>query len=272
MVYILEKSRTLDEGKMADKKVIFSIHDIHVNVEDKEVVKGVSLDIRRGEKHALMGPNGSGKSSLANALAGHPNYKITSGEAFIDGENILKMDATERSLAGLFLAFQYPLAIPGVTVANFLRTAIKARTGDDDSRLRTFRGELIEKLKLLEIDKSFATRYVNDGFSGGEKKRLEILQMAMLKPRIAILDETDSGLDIDALKIVSKGINSSSSSEDGVLLVTHYQRILNYIEPDRVHVMIDGRIVKSGGAGLARQLEERGYDWIKKQIPEKIEA
>lgn len=257
---------------MVDKKVIFSIHDIHVNVEGKEVVKGVSLDIRRGEKHALMGPNGSGKSSLGNALAGHPNYEITSGKAFIDGQNLLEMDATERSLAGLFLAFQYPLAIPGVTVANFLRTAIKARSGGDDSRLRNFRKELMEKFRFLEIDKSFATRYVNDGFSGGEKKRLEILQMAMLKPRIAILDETDSGLDIDALKIVSKGINDFSTSDDAVLLVTHYQRILNYVKPHRVHVMIDGRIVKSGGPELAHQLEDQGYERMKNQIPKKIEA
>lgn len=257
---------------MADKNVIFSIHDIHVEIEGKEVVKGVSLDIKRGEKHALMGPNGSGKSSLANALAGHPSYEITSGTASIDGRNLLEMDATERSLAGLFLAFQYPLAIPGVTVANFLRTAIKARSGGDDSRLRNFRKDLMEKFELLDIHKSFATRYVNDGFSGGEKKRLEILQMAMLKPRIAILDETDSGLDIDALKIVSKGINSSSTSEDGVLLVTHYQRILNYVTPNWVHVMIDGEIVKSGGPELARQLEDQGYDLMKNRIPEKIEA
>ena len=257
---------------MADKKIIFSIRDIKVRINGKEIVKGVSLDIRRGEKHALMGPNGSGKSSLANALAGHPSYEITSGEAFIDGQNLLEMDATERSMAGLFLAFQYPLAIPGVTVANFLRTAIKARSGDNDSRMRNFRKELMEKFHLLEINKSFATRYLNDGFSGGEKKRLEILQMAMLKPRIAILDETDSGLDIDALKIVSKGINTFSTSNDGVLLVTHYQRILNYVKPDRVHVMIDGRIVKSGGPELAHQLEEQGYDRMKNQIPEKIEA
>ena len=257
---------------MVDKNVIFSIRDIHVNIEGKEVVKGVSLDIKRGEKHAIMGPNGSGKSSLANALAGHPYYEITSGEAFIGGKNLLELDATKRSLAGLFLAFQYPLAIPGVTVANFLRTAIKARFGGDDSRLRNFRKELIEKFRFLKIDKSFATRYVNDGFSGGEKKRLEILQMAMLKPRIAILDETDSGLDIDALKIVSKGINDFSTSDDGVLLVTHYQRILNYVKPDRVHVMIDGRIVKSGGPELAHQLEDQGYDRMKNQKPEKIEA
>jgi Fe-S cluster assembly ATP-binding protein len=259
------------KGTMSEKKEIFSIRDIHVTVEGKEVVKGVSLDVNPGEKHAIMGPNGSGKSSLASALAGHPAYEITSGEAYIEGKNLLEMEATERSLAGLFLAFQYPMAIPGVTVANFLRTAIKARSNGDDSRLRNFRRELSGKFELLDIDRTFATRYVNDGFSGGDK-RLEILQMAMLKPRIAILDETDSGLDIDALKIVSRGINASSTPSDGIILVTHYQRILNYVKPDRVHVMIDGRIVKSGGPDLANQLEEHGYDWMKNEKSEKIEA
>ncbi len=257
---------------MADKKILFSIRDIHVSVEGKEVVKGVSLDMQGGEKHAIMGPNGSGKSSLANALAGHPNYTITSGEAFLDGKNLLEMDATARSLAGLFLAFQYPLAIPGVTVANFLRTAMKAKFGGDEEKLRSFRKELKSRFELLEIDNSFATRYVNDGFSGGEKKRLEILQMAMLKPKVAILDETDSGLDIDALRIVSNGINASATSEDSVLLVTHYQRILNYVKPDKVHVMMDGKIVHSGGPDLARQLEDQGYDWMKPDNAEKVEA
>jgi Fe-S cluster assembly ATP-binding protein len=255
-----------------NSKTIFSIRDIHVEVEGKEIVKGVSLDIKRCEKHALMGPNGSGKSSLANALAGHPNYTITSGEAFVKGENLLEMDATGRALAGLFLGFQYPLAIPGVTVANFLRSAIKARYGKDSSELTTFRRNLMENLKLLEIDQSFATRYVNDGFSGGEKKRLEILQMAVLKPTVAVLDETDSGLDIDALKIVANGINATAPENGGVLLVTHYQRLLNYIKPDRVHVMIDGRIVRSDGPELALQLEDRGYDWLTKQVSEKVEA
>lgn len=250
---------------MKDRDIIFAFDDIHVEVEGKEVVKGISLEIGRGEKHALMGPNGSGKSSLANALAGHPNYRVTSGRAYINGKNLLEMDATERSRAGLFLAFQYPLAIPGVTVANFLRAAIKARSNGDESALRNFRKELMEKFALLEIEKSFATRYVNDGFSGGEKKRLEILQMAMLKPKVAILDETDSGLDIDALKIVSKGINASISSDEAVLLVTHYQRILNYVKPDRVHVMMNGRIVHSGGPELALELEAQGYDWMKKE-------
>ena len=247
---------------MTDSNIILSIRDIHVEVEGKEVVKGVSLDINRGEKHAIMGPNGSGKSSLANALAGHPSYQITSGEASLAGKNLLELDATERALAGLFLGFQYPMAIPGVTVANFLRSAVKARSGGDDSELKVFRKNLMEKFKLLEIDKSFATRYVNDGFSGGEKKRLEILQMSVLKPLMAILDETDSGLDIDALKIVSRGINESASADGGVLLVTHYQRLLNYVKPDKVHVMMNGRIVSSGGPELALKLEDRGYDWL----------
>ena len=247
------------------KEIIFRISNIHVEVEGKEVVKGVTLEIRRGEKHALMGPNGSGKSSLANALAGHPNYKITTGEAYIDDKNLLEMDATERSRAGLFLAFQYPLAIPGVTVANFLRAAIKARNGNDETALRTFRKDLMDKFKLLEVEKEFATRYLNDGFSGGEKKRLEILQMSMLKPRVAILDETDSGLDIDALKIVSRGINAATSGDEAILLVTHYQRILNYVKPDKVHVMMNGQIVHSGGPDLALQLEAQGYDWMKEK-------
>ncbi len=251
---------------------IFAFKDIHVEVEGKEVVKGVSLEIGKGEKHAIMGPNGSGKSSLANALAGHPGYKITKGEALIKGENLLEMDAAERSLAGLFLAFQYPSAIPGVTVANFLRTAIKARYGDDEEVLKNFRSNLKEKFKLLNMDVSFATRYVNDGFSGGEKKRLEILQMSMLNPSVAILDETDSGLDIDALKVVSEGINRTLTEENAAIVVTHYQRILNYVKPDYVHVMKDGKIVRSGGPELAMELEDKGYDWIKSEVVEKVGA
>ncbi len=248
---------------MSDNNSIFSFDDIHVEIEGKEVVRGVSMDIKKGEIHAIMGPNGSGKSSLANALAGHPAYPITNGTARIDGHDIMEMDATERALAGLFLAFQYPLAIPGVTVANFMRSAMKAKYGGDEEKLRSFRKDLKEKFALLEIDPSFATRYVNEGFSGGEKKRLEILQMAMLDPKVAILDETDSGLDIDALKIVSEGINSVASDKNGMLLVTHYQRILNYVKPDKVHVMMAGRLVRSGGPELALELEEKGYEWIK---------
>jgi len=256
------------EAIMQNKQIVFAIHDIHVEVEGKEVVKGVSLEIPRGEIHAIMGPNGSGKSSLVNALAGHPNYTVTRGEAFLDSKNLLEMDATSRARAGLFLAFQYPQAIPGVTVANFLRSALKAKSGGDDSALRDFRKDLMDKFHLLEIDKSFATRYLNDGFSGGEKKRIEILQMAMLKPLVALLDETDSGLDIDALRIVSNGINAGATKDGGILLVTHYQRMLNYVHPDMVHVMIDGRIVRSDGPELALQLEERGYEWIQNEIPQ----
>ncbi|MBD3218557.1 MAG: Fe-S cluster assembly ATPase SufC [candidate division Zixibacteria bacterium] len=257
---------------MSDKKTVFSFSDIHVEVGGNEVVKGVSLDIKEGEIHAIMGPNGSGKSSLANALAGHPSYEITGGKAMIYGKDLLEMDATERALAGLFLAFQYPLAIPGVTVANFLRAAVKAKHGGDEEALRSFRKNLKEKFKLLEVDTSFATRYVNDGFSGGEKKRLEILQMAMLDPKIGILDETDSGLDIDALKVVSKGINSVATGKNGLLLVTHYQRILNYIKPDKVHVMMNGKFVREGGPELALELEEKGYDWIKAENQQAVEV
>lgn len=257
---------------MNEKKNIFSFSDIHVEVEGKEIVKGVSLDIKEGEIHAIMGPNGSGKSSLANALAGHPNYAITSGQAYIGDQDIIGMDSTQRALNGLFLAFQYPLAIPGVTVANFLRSAMKAKHGGDEEALRSFRKELKEKFRLLEIDQSFVTRYVNDGFSGGEKKRLEILQMAMLDPKVAILDETDSGLDIDALKVVSKGINAVASDKNGMLLVTHYQRMLNYVKPDKVHIMMAGRFVRSGGPELALELEEKGYDWVKAKDQQKVEA
>jgi Fe-S cluster assembly ATP-binding protein len=262
----------MNEVNMSDKKTVFSFSDIHVEVEGNEVVKGVSLDIKEGEIHAIMGPNGSGKSSLANALAGHPSYEITGGKAMIDGKDLLEMDATERALAGLFLAFQYPLAIPGVTVANFLRAAVKAKYGGDEEALRSFRKNLKEKFKLLEVNTSFATRYVNDGFSGGEKKRLEILQMAMLDPKIGILDETDSGLDIDALKVVSKGINSVASGKNGLLLVTHYQRILNDIKPDKVHVMMNGKFVREGGPELALELEEKGYDWIKAENQQAVEV
>ena len=251
---------------MAGNDVLLSIKDLHVTVEGIEVVKGVSLEMKKGEKHAIMGPNGSGKSSMANALAGHPAYEITAGEVILDGKNLLEMDASERSIAGLFLAFQYPLAVPGVTVTNFLRSAIKAHRGDDPAVLRSFRKDMKDAFKLLEMDEVFASRYVNDGFSGGEKKRFEILQLAMLNPKIAILDETDSGLDIDALKVVSKGVNAAHTDENAVLLVTHYQRILNYVSPDFVHVMMNGNIVRSGGPELAHQLEDKGYDWIKAEL------
>lgn len=246
------------------------IKNLHVSIEDKEILKGVDLTILKGEVHAIMGPNGTGKSTLAYALMGHPAYKITAGEVLLNGIDILELAPDERSRMGMFLAFQYPVAIPGVTVANFLRTAVNARRKaanpeDKGMPIVEFRKLLREKMELLKMDNSFAGRYLNDGFSGGEKKRAEILQMAALKPEIAILDETDSGLDIDALRIVSEGVNALRGPELGVLLITHYQRILNYIKPDFVHIMLAGRVVESGGADLALHLEEQGYDWVREK-------
>ncbi len=246
---------------MNKNDALFVIDDLHVSIADKEIVRGVSLTVRAGEKHAIMGPNGSGKSTLTNAIMGHPAYTITSGRVYLRGEDITDLETNEKARKGLFLAFQYPVAVPGVTVANFLRSAVKARFGEE--RVKTFRPDLKKRLKELEIDEIFATRYLNEGFSGGEKKRLEILQMAMLEPGMALLDETDSGLDIDALKVVSDGVNRSAGEDKGLLLVTHYQRILNYIKPDFVHVFMAGRIVRSGGFELALELDERGYgDWV----------
>jgi len=249
---------------MSDKKPILEFKDIHVEVEGKEVVKGVSLTVNPGEIHAIMGKNGSGKSSLSNALMGHPSYTITKGEAYLKGESILDMEADERSRAGLFLAFQYPLAIPGVTVANFMRTALKAHRGAD-ADMTDFRKLFKAAMADLSVDQSFATRYVNDGFSGGEKKRIEILQMSLLNPAMALLDETDSGLDIDALKTVSEGINKFQNENNGVLMVTHYQRLLNYVKPHYVHVMMDGKFVTSGGPELALKLEDSGYEWLNEE-------
>ena len=246
------------------------INNLQVSVEDTEILKGVNLTIRSGEVHAVMGPNGTGKSTLAYALMGHPKYKITEGEATLDGRDLLDLDPNERSKLGLFLAFQYPVAVPGVSVANFLRTAINAhRKGqnpeDKGISIPDFRKKLKEKMALLGMDESFAGRYLNDGFSGGEKKRVEILQMATLEPKISILDETDSGLDIDALKIVAHGIKAINKKDQGILVITHYQRILNYITPDFVHVMLNGRIVESGGPELALRLEEEGYEWLREK-------
>ena len=252
---------------MSETASLFEFRNIHVEVEGKEVVKGVSLTIGPGEIHAIMGPNGSGKSSLSNALMGHPSYQITQGEAFLDGKDILGMSADERSRAGLYLAFQYPLAIPGVTVANFMRAALQAHRGKD-AGMSDFRKLFKAEMKALSVDESFATRYLNDGFSGGEKKRVEILQMSVLNPRMALLDETDSGLDIDALKVVSEGINRFHSDRNGLLLVTHYQRLLNYVKPHHVHVMMQGKLVKSGGPELALKLEELGYDWVENELRE----
>ena len=247
------------------------IKDLHVNIAEKEILKGVTLSVANGEVHAIMGPNGTGKSTLAYALMGHPSYDVTDGEVTFGGKNLLEMKTDERSRTGLFLAFQYPVSIPGVTVANFLRTAVNARRKainpeDKGVPILEFRNQLKEQMNLLKMDQSFAGRYLNEGFSGGEKKRAEVLQMAMLKPEIAILDETDSGLDIDALKIVSEGVNLLKEQNVGVLLITHYQRMLNYIKPDYVHVMMGGRIVESGGAELALHLEEHGYEWIKEKV------
>lgn len=246
------------------------IKDLHAGVEGKEILKGVDLTVRPGEIHALMGPNGTGKSTLAYILMGHPNFEVFSGEAMFKGQNILELDADERSRLGLFLAFQYPVAIPGVSVANFLRTAINAKRREQDPEdkgipVPEFRRMLKEKMDLLDMPHEFAGRYLNEGFSGGEKKRAEILQLASLNPEIAILDETDSGLDIDALRVVADGVNRLAGSDLGVLLITHYQRILNYIQPSFVHVMLDGRIVESGEAELAEELEAKGYDWVRER-------
>jgi len=246
------------------------INNLHVNVDDTEILRGVDLTIKTGEVHAIMGPNGTGKSTLAYALMGHPKYEITQGEATLDGKDLLNLDPNERSELGLFLAFQYPVAVPGVSVANFLRTAINAhrKSKDPDDKgisIPDFRKKLKEQLALLDMDETFAGRYLNDGFSGGEKKRVEILQMATLEPKFSILDETDSGLDIDALKIVADGVNTIRKKDQGILVITHYQRILNYIKPDFVHVMLNGRIVESGGPELALRLEAEGYEWLREK-------
>ena len=252
---------------MTTAKPTLEIRDLHVAVEGKPILKGLSLAVNKGEVHALMGPNGSGKSTLANSLMGNPKYEITGGSILLNGTDILELSADERARKGLFLAFQYPTAIPGVSVANFLRMALTARRKEMGMEKplppKEFRALMKEKMALLKMDDSFAGRYINDGFSGGEKKRAEILQMAVLQPEIAVLDETDSGLDIDALRIVSEGVNALSGPNLGVLLITHYQRILNYIKPQFVHVLVDGRIVKSGGPELAHELEAQGYDWVR---------
>jgi Fe-S cluster assembly ATP-binding protein len=243
------------------------IKNLHVSTGDKEIVKGVTLTINTGEIHAIMGPNGTGKSTLAKAIAGHPDYTITEGDVLIDGKSILEMESDERAREGIFLAFQYPSEIPGVSIANFLRAAIQARMAEgEEIDASGYYKRLYQKMDLLQIDRKFTSRSVNEGFSGGEKKRSEILQMAMLEPRFALMDETDSGLDIDALRIVSDGVNQLRGPNLGILLITHYQRLLSYIVPDHVHVMIDGRIVKSGDKSLALELESRGYDWVKQEF------
>ena len=253
------------------------IRNLHVNIEGKEILKGVDLTVEQGKVHAIMGPNGTGKSTLAYTLMGHPSYTVTEGEVHFKGQNLLELEPDERSRLGIFLAFQYPVAIPGVTVANFLRTAINARRRaanpeDKGMPIPEFRKMLKEKMNLLQVDQNFAGRYLNEGFSGGEKKRAEILQMATLTPEIAILDETDSGLDIDALRIVADGVNALMNKDLGILIITHYQRLLNYIKPDYVHVMLDGKIVESGGPDLALHLEDQGYEWVREKYEEPSEA
>lgn len=240
------------------------IKDLHANVEDTPILKGVNLEIPKGEVHAIMGPNGSGKSTLSKVIAGHEDYEVTSGSVTLDGQDILDLDVDERSREGIFLAFQYPAEVPGVSNANFIRAALQARLpeGEEIDAVAYYKN-LYSKMDVLEMDRKFTARAVNEGFSGGEKKRNEILQMMMLEPKYCILDETDSGLDIDALKIVAKGVNAMRSPERGFLVITHYQRLLDYIEPDHVHVMHDGQIVKSGDKHLALELEEKGYDFLK---------
>jgi len=247
--------------------VILDIRDLKADVAGRNILKGLNLTVRAGEVHAIMGPNGTGKSTLAKVIAGHPDYTITSGDVLLDGKSILEFEADERARAGLFLAFQYPSEIPGVSIANFLRAAVQARMAEGEEIDATaYYKRLYSKMDMLKMDRKFTSRSVNEGFSGGEKKRCEILQMAMLEPKFALMDETDSGLDIDALRIVADGVNTLRGPKLGVLMITHYQRLLSYIVPDFVHVMYDGRIVKSGNKELALELEAKGYDWVKKEF------
>jgi len=246
---------------------LLKITNLHAVIAEDgtEILRGVDLEIGAGEIHAIMGPNGSGKSTLAKVLTGHPAYEVTAGEVRFKGRDLLELGADERARAGLFLAFQYPVEIPGVSIANFLRSAVQSRS-EEEVDIFDFQERLLERMRLLEMDPAFASRSVNEGFSGGEKKRNEVLQMAMLEPDLAVLDETDSGLDIDALKVVAGGVNSLRGPEFSALLITHYQRILRYLQPDFVHVMVEGRIVRSGGPELAQELEEKGYEWIRERL------
>ncbi len=245
--------------------LMLKVENLHAEIDGQEILKGVDLEVNLGEIHAIMGPNGSGKSTLANVMMGHPRYEVTEGSITFDGEDVLEMEPDERARAGMFLAFQYPSEIPGVSVANFLRTAVNSVREQELNPMEMYK-LLQEKMKIMKMDPSFAERYLNEGFSGGEKKRNEILQLLMLDPKLAILDETDSGLDIDALQVVARGVNEMRGPEFSAVLITHYQRILRYIEPDRVHVMLDGRIVTSGGKKLAEELEDKGYDWVRQEF------
>ena len=244
---------------------MLKIEDLHVEIDGQEIVKGLDLEVGKGEIHAIMGPNGSGKSTLANVLMGHPRYEVTGGSITFQGEDVFELEPDERAKLGMFLAFQYPSEVPGVSVANFLRTAVNSVREEELSPMEMYR-LIQEKMSIMQMDPKFAERYLNEGFSGGEKKRNEILQMLMLDPKLAIMDETDSGLDIDALQVVAKGVNEMKGPEFSAVIITHYQRILRYIEPDRVHVMLDGRLVTSGGKELADDLEEKGYDWVRQEF------
>ncbi|MEZ4787472.1 MAG: Fe-S cluster assembly ATPase SufC [Flavobacterium haoranii] len=248
---------------------MLTIKNLHASVEDKEILKGINLEVKAGEVHAIMGPNGAGKSTLSSIIAGNENYEVTEGEIILDGEDIAELAPEERAHAGVFLSFQYPVEIPGVSVTNFIKTAInesRKAKGQEEMPANEMLKKIREKSELLEMDKKFLSRSLNEGFSGGEKKRNEIFQMAMLEPKVAILDETDSGLDIDALRIVANGVNKLKSADNAVVVITHYQRLLDYIVPDFVHVLMDGKIVKSGTKDLALELEEKGYDWIKAEL------
>jgi len=244
---------------------MLKIEDLHVEIDGQEIVKGLDLEVGKGEIHAIMGPNGSGKSTLANVLMGHPRYEVTGGSITFQGEDVFELEPDERAKLGMFLAFQYPSEVPGVSVANFLRTAVNSVREEELSPMEMYR-LLQEKMGIMQMDPKFAERYLNEGFSGGEKKRNEILQMLMLDPTLAIMDETDSGLDIDALQVVARGVNELRGPEFSAVIITHYQRILRYIEPDHVHVMLDGRLVTSGGKELADDLEEKGYDWVRQEF------
>ena len=244
---------------------MLKIENLRAEIDGQEIVKGLDLEVGKGEVHAIMGPNGSGKSTLANVLMGHPRYEVTGGSITFQGEDVLEMEADERAKLGMFLAFQYPSEVPGVSVANFLRTAVNAVREEELSPMEMFR-LIQDKMKVMQMDPKFAERYLNEGFSGGEKKRNEILQMLMLEPKLAIMDETDSGLDIDALQVVSKGVNELRGPEFSAVIITHYQRILRYLEPDHVHVMLDGRLVTSGGKELALELEDKGYEWVRQEF------
>ncbi|HET6660278.1 MAG TPA: Fe-S cluster assembly ATPase SufC [Rubrobacter sp.] len=244
---------------------MLKIEDLQIEIDGQEIVKGLDLEVGKGEIHAIMGPNGSGKSTLANVLMGHPRYEVTGGSITFQGEDVFELEPDERAKLGMFLAFQYPSEVPGVSVANFLRTAVNSVREEELNPMEMYR-LLLEKMSIMQMDPKFAERYLNEGFSGGEKKRNEILQMLMLDPKLAIMDETDSGLDIDALQVVARGVNELRGPEFSAVIITHYQRILRYIEPDRVHVMLDGRLVTSGGKELADDLEEKGYDWVRQEF------